>query len=239
MSKRVLIAICVGFLLIGISGCGKEELSEENAALISEYAANVVIKYDSEYKDKKLSDTTESTEEEATTEGAALQTTETATTEVSGGTGANQSGGAGTSEQVSQTTVDISNLFETENLSVVYDSYEVADSYEKGATFLDAEKNSQLIIAHFNITNQGNDNIKMSFLDKDIIYELAFNEEQWAKPMLTILGDDLSTYSGNIKPGKTRKVVLLFEVDKSLISSMNSLELKASYHGLTDVITMR
>ncbi len=248
-------------LVIGLlTGCTKViELSDKDNKAIAEYASELLLKYDSNYYSKynevkynnseedtildteevSTQDTEEATEvteenseEDITTEESS---TENITEDITEG------GGDSLPPEVSGNSTDIAKITGIDGASIVFDKYLIVSKYpaidEDGAfIYLEAPEGKKLLVLKFNVVNNTSSPLAVNLLDLDIDYKIVLNETKAAKPMLTILMDDLSTYEGVIAPNNKNDAVLVFQISDSLVDNINSLILKVNYSNKENII---
>lgn len=215
--------LMISFLL---SGCGVM-ISEEDNRIIAEYAADLLLKYDKNYQGpliepetKTETDTSESTET-ASDETAATTTEEDASTEAS------------TAENIREIT-DIADVIGLDGISIglgqclFLDQYPSADQEEPHVS-LDAEPGHKLVVLEFNISNQTDQDIEVDLLHQTVDYKLVMNDSREAKPMLTILTDDLGTMQNVVPAGESQKAVLVFQMSEGMIGQITSLKIRVTY----------
>ena len=88
------------------------------------------------------------------------------------------------------------------------------------------------------MANVTDEPITVSLLDKEIDYRVVCNGGVAAKPMLTILLNDLVTLETTVNPSKEQEAVLVFQVAKDMESNLNSIEFKMSYNAIENSITI-
>ncbi len=251
MRKRIIAGILCVVLALIFTGCGKViDLSDENNRLIAEYAADLLLKYDSSFDTKYLNKseeeiTTEASSEattetvieassEATTEAIATETTTTEKEQETGDTVPPDSAGNET---------DIARIVGIDKLSITYDKYLLVDRYpsldEDGAfIYLEAPEGAKLLVVKFNVTNETEGGVDVNLLDTTLDYKLVVNGTKAAKPMLTILMDDLSTYDTVVAPNSNQNAVLVFQISDSVVAKLQTMKLKVIYNNVENVINI-
>lgn len=96
--------------------------------------------------------------------------------------------------------------------------------------YLEAPAGKKLLVAKFDVINQTSEPVYVDLLSLDVDYRIVLNNSKAAKPLLTILMDDLSTYQGTIAPSSTQDAVLVFQIADSLTDSIENLDLKITYN---------
>lgn len=75
----------------------------------------------------------------------------------------------------------------------------------------------------FLATNTSEQDVELDLFSKEGHYYASVNGNSKVEAYTTLLLDDLSTYYGNIEPGETEELVLLFEVEEQ--EQIDTLEL--------------
>ncbi|MCR5702114.1 MAG: DUF4352 domain-containing protein [Lachnospiraceae bacterium] len=268
MLKRFLPLVLLFLACLMLTGCTEViDLTENETRLIAEYAGEMLLKYNPNYNDK-LSEgdkiETEMEEEALEDEMNEPQTTEALPEENLGDTeatteadtqednfvdsnidGSDEDGVVDeqTSEEVSAGVSDIAQILGVEGVSITYKDYVVTDHYpatdEEGQFLsLDAAEGYQLLVLRFDVSNGTQDDINVSLLDKDVDYKLVCNSKNAAKPMLTILLNDLGTMQTTLSNGETQEGVLVFQISEDMKSKLQSMDLKVNYNNQENIITI-
>ena len=225
--RRKLMCICVtAALVLGISGCGSQipDMTDEERAAISEYAVELLLKYDTN-QDSRLVDL-ELLEEEP--EPTATPTpTEAPVQEPTG-------------EEVPDTPVVEPEqgvvaggdmrvaLGLDENLSFSYEGYQVVSEYTdllNKDLVLEAEAGNALLVCDFVLVNDGAQKQTVDMLLDSIKYTFVVDEEV-VNAQVTMLSNDLATYMGILDADEARKVVLLAEGEEEKIATAKNIYLQ-------------
>ena len=95
-----------------------------------------------------------------------------------------------------------------------------------------------LIIMNINVKNTGKKNIKIDMLSKDVTFYGCFNGADYIMEKKILSTKNLSTYQGKVKPGKTIKNVLVFEVPKKQADEISTQDLQVEMDGQKYQVTM-
>lgn len=234
------------------------ELTDAENRQIAEYAAELLLKYDSNYDSKYYY---EQDELEKLKESLTQETTEEVTTEAPFEEEGTTSEGNDFSDQESTTETiseeatdqsppseignecDIARIVGASGLSILYekclflDRYPAIDS-DGSFIYLEADPGYKLVILKFNVKNTTNENQSIDLLNTDISYHIIMNDSKTAKPMLTILMDDLSTFQTTLSANAEQSSVLVFQIQESLIDQIKSLFLRVTYNGEENKINL-
>ena len=245
MKKRsyILISFIVSSMLI--SGCGNTmpNLTEEQSALISEYAAGLLLKYDSRPNRRLLSDAELAIAEKAeqataakllkrqqAAEAAGTATKETQVESTPQTEATSQTEVAATQPTGTNTITNLSEFLGKNGFDITYSGYDLVSSYppenrEDVYMLVEAASGKQLLILKLNVTNQSSEAAQFDMFDYSCQYGLQINGEAEIPSEMTLLMDDFSTYKGNIEAGASEAMVLLFEIDSATAESISQMNL--------------
>ena len=237
---------------MAISGCGSSypDLTEEENELVSEYAAALLLKYDSE-NHSRLVDTTEfmttyqaaveareesirAYEEEqarklAEEEMAAKQAEEESRTfsEKKDGTG-----GATIINDNSSSTPEMSlaEFLNASDFKIDYAGYDLMSRYpEDSSRPISASSGKALLIVYFNVTSENGGTLDV--FNENATFKISVNNGTYSSNYITVLDDDLSQYLDSFSAGETKRLVLVFEVSKDTTVSSLDLEVESIFSG--------
>lgn len=267
--KKLWCLLAILTMTFVLTGCSDIDLTEEENRMIAEYAADLLLKYDSEYQESLLEDefdteeltteetsseemttevTTEATTEEPTTEEI---TTEEPSTEVQDGEMDDTSDVSGNDSSESEdasippsdtgSIVDIADMVGIADASITYNRCMFLDRYpslDQDGTFiyLEADPGYKLVVVKFDITNHSSHDTTIDLLNTDIDYRLVMNGNKAAKPMLTILMDDLGTFSSAVPANSEQSAVLVFQMSDNLVDKIESLIIRVTYQDDEQII---
>ena len=241
MKKKFVCLMLTTICAFALTGCfipTLPDMTEEQEALVTEYAAGLILKYSPSYSsslldDEELAQAEEEEEEQRQKEEKSRQLAEEYLAKTaSKDTKQDDATEDGSREESTKTQVEatditvdnIADFYGIEGFTVSYDGYELGDSYSDGGIIsVSADSGKNLYIVHFNITNQGSGDAEFDIFDIDAKFQLSVNGAKKITADSTMLLDDLASYKDTIPAGQTVPVVLLFEVDDSV--SPESLQL--------------
>lgn len=244
--KKLWCLLTVSMMAFALTGCGTD-LTNRETRVIAEYAADLLLKYDKNYQERL---------EEESSEDVLTETTEmvVVTTETASDTEAEPDADTteGTEEAVSETEApapiesisDIAEVVGLEGISVQYNRCMFLDRYpsldQDGMfIYLEADPGYKLVVLKFDIVNHTQESQTVNLLDAGLDYQLVLNETKAAKPMLTILMDDLGTYQAVIPANEEQAAVLVFQMSESLTNDIQSLNLKVTYQNQENMIQIQ
>lgn len=233
MKKRMqFLAILLASTVV-LGGCGTSlyELTDDEEDLIVSAAAQAVAKHNV-FQMEGITDVEPETEtqmQENTTEQDTQQVQEETNTNTN-------TGGTKTDTQTKE--IALSDLL-GKNLKVSYKGYSTASSYQEGDYFsVNATSGKTLIIMNINVKNTGKKNTKIDMLSKDVTFYGCFNGTDRIVEKKILSTKNLSTYQGKIKPGKSIKTVLVFEVSKKQADEISTQNLQVEMDGKMYQVTM-
>lgn len=231
MKKRMqFLAILLASTVV-LGGCGTSlyELTDDEEDLIVSAAAQAVAKHNVFQMDGITDVETETQMQENTTEQDTQQVQEETNTNTN-------TGGTKTDTQTKE--IALSDLL-GKNLKVSYKGYSTASSYQEGDYFsVNAASGKTLIIMNINVKNTGKKNTKIDMLSKDVTFYGCFNGTDRMVEKKILSKKNLSTYQGKIKPGKSIKTILVFEVSKKQADEISTQDLQVEMDGQMYQVTM-
>jgi hypothetical protein len=237
MKKRMqFLAILLASTVV-LGGCGTAlyELTDDEEDLIVSAAAQAVAKHNV-FQIDGMTDVEPEIETE-TQENTTEQDTQQVQEETNTNTNTNTNTG-GTQTDTQTKEIALSDLL-GKNLKVSYKGYSIASSYQEGDYFsVNAASGKTLIIMNINVKNTGKKNTKIDMLSKDVTFYGCFNGTDCIVEKKILSTKNLSTYQGKIKPGKSIKTVLVFEVSKKQADEISTQDLQVEMDGQMYQVTM-
>lgn len=227
MRKKVVTVLAAGLLILGLTGCGENqipELTDEQMQLMGEYTAITLMKYDANQR-SRLVDYTQlmpTPEPEATPEPEHQEPTgmdPVDDTPVVGGPAGGDAAGAYAMEDV---------LELPEGMSVLYMGEALCHSYPEGdanSFAVTASEGRQLLVLNFTIVNASGQEQTVDFLSLSPEFRLTVNGDYTRRTLPSILEDDLSVFEGTIPDMGSVPTVLVIEVDDKTAENLSSISL--------------
>lgn len=233
MKKRMQFLTILLASTVVLGGCGTSlyELTDDEEDLIVSAAAQAVAKHNVFQMDGITDVEPETQMQENITEQDTQQVQEETNTNTNTNTG-------GTKTDTQTKEIALSDLL-GKNLKVSYKGYSTASSYQEGDYFsVNAASGKTLIIMNINVKNTGKKNTKIDMLSKDVTFYGCFNGTDRMVEKKILSTKNLSTYQGKIKPGKSIKTVLVFEVSKKQADEISTQDLQVEMDGQMYQVTM-
>ena len=248
MKRKTGIIAALLLLIIGcLSGCGNAipEMTDEELHMVEEYAANLILKYDSNYQASVF------TEEEKAVELAKLQQKAEVQKKIEEDKLKQQekeqaeesqtenSTDSDSSEQVIEPApdTDIDEFLELGPINVEYSGYQTVKSYPEATEDNDwqgitrATGNNMLVVFEFNITNTGVEDSLLDLTQRDARYGFKINDSMNKAPITTLLLNDFTNYRDTILAGETKAAVFIIEVSPDTAENLQSVQMNMKYNG--------
>ena len=204
------IILLAGTLIVSLSGCGNTipSLSEEQEALVVEYASTAVLKHDANYQGKLVDLSTLKNEEETPVEETMQASAEEADIPKEPEQMQEPQQDVFSAEQAeAEIQADAEQILGLQDVSLTYSGYEVDEFYPKN----------------------GNE---IYFVMKDIQIQpgtvrvkIIMNGEE-KNALTTMLLNDLATYQGTLGPNEETELVVVGEYPVEDLQTIDSLSVK-------------
>ena len=206
---KLVIIICFMFSL---TGCIQEyNVSEQQNDAAAEYMAGLLLKYDEDYE-QGLTPMNEIPVENTTTDMGTDTPTPTIAPEDD--STINSDG----KEVVTQKEYTLTEVIGEKDFDIQFKGYQITETYPEDieSTYfsLTPREGNQLLVTSFSVLNNTDSEKTLNLSKAKIIYQLDINVGTVYKPSLTLLENDLQYIDMAIKGGKTKTVLLIFEVSK-------------------------
>ncbi len=234
--------IIVG-MIICLTGCSNQipDLSEEDQNLVSEYAAQLLLKYDENFSPRLMT-------EEMVSENAAAEVVKEEVVESVSDNLPTSSENTISNEQTQTEEVtslisgaqkmDLAKFLGLESLSISYidsKTYDIYPEKENEILTVNAEPGTKIVVSRFAVTNTSATDVICDMLNKEVTYEITFDGEKKYKVLTTMLLDDFTTYSDTILANETKELVFLTEVPEE-VSQIDRVFLLLTYQEQSVVV---
>lgn len=249
--------LAAGALALAVSitacGCGDQiyEMTDEEERTVVQYAAHVVSKFNRKQSEgienvavlkalMKIRE--EEAEKRRKQQEEEQQQQEEEKPDQKPDTSGNQQPGTpsqGQQEQPQKTYVTLTKALQLDGVDASYRKYELTSAYQASQSYMvRANSGNELLVLHVNLKNSGNKTAECDILSKMPSFRLTINGETSVSADTTILLNDLGTYQGKIRAGKTKKAVLIFQVKKGSVKSADSMELEVKTGGTSSQVQL-
>lgn len=235
--KKVILVLSAAMLL---SGCGAKmpDLTEEQSKQVAEYAAGLLMKYDTKHASRILSDEELQKElerlEALAQRKAELEAMDQALEEEKqkekerkeqklSETPVIEQGGAEVAGQY------IDDFYGIDGIAIRYQGYEVTDAYPEAGEELyfqmQASNGKKLMVVKFAAKNESMEEKTLDMISIMPRFKIGINDETARYALSTLLLNDLSNYQGTLAAGEEITLVLMAEVSEELAGNISSISL--------------
>jgi len=234
MKKKLLMLAMAAIVTVNLSACaiGDTGLSDDELKQVAEYAAKLVLKHTRNYEptlqeELSIKENPNIVNEDFNVAGKSKVKTSETTSPSSINDGEendkteNENPGD-KSKDINETNDDkdtattLNDIYAKEGFEVVYGGAGEYSRYPKNEGYfsLVAADNMKLYVVEFSIRNKTDKSRKFSH-SEGVSYNLTFDGENYYKPSLTLLENDMQSIEVNIGGGKSSKGVIVFNVAKN------------------------
>lgn len=223
--------LLAGALLLG--GCGDyPDLTDEQVEQAGEYAAMMLLKYDSQSRSRLMSIADMEAEqlrrdswEKAAQIGKKAAMEEKDKEQESG------EAGHGVEEQGREQFLPTAKLQDgfvlPDGVNIAYVGYSLSKQYPEDHSdyfAIVATTGKKILALSFEVTNNSEGSQSIDMVNQNNLYRITVNEQYTRSNLTTLLENDLANYQGKLLPGESVELVLLIEVDEEIW--MDSLKMK-------------
>lgn len=229
---RPFIILLAGTLLVSLSGCGNTipALSEEQEALVVEYASTAVLKHDANYQGKLVDLSTLKNEEE-TPEEETMQATaeETDIPKEPEQMQEPQQDVLNAEQAEAEIQADAEQILGLQDVSLTYSGYEMDEFYPKNGNeiyfVMNATPGNNLLVVKFILRNLLNEEQDIQIQPGTVRVKIIMNGEE-KNALTTMLLNDLATYQGTLGPNEETELVVVGEYPEEDLQTIDSLSVK-------------
>lgn len=233
--KKGAVIIVAGMLL---TGCGEEltTLTESEEAVIVNYSAGTLAKFNKRQQDGM---TAVALKEETETDEMTVSEENEQTDEQEKQESQDKQDADTVDAQEGEPEVSLNQALGLTGVEIKYTGYEISSSYEESDYFsMAATEGKTYFVMKFNLTNTGSEEVKCDILNQKPIFTLSLNGTSARKNEVTLLQNDLSTYSASLAPGAVMEAVLIFEVPVGETTEITSVQADVQVNGITVNVIM-
>ena len=229
---KLFIILLAGTLLVSLSGCGNTipALSEEQEALVVEYASTAVLKHDANYQGKLVDLSTLKNEEETPVEETMQAPAEEADIPKEPEQMQEPQQDVFSAEQAeAEIQADAEQILGLQDVSLTYSGYEVDEFYPKNGNeiyfVMNATPGNNLLVVKFTLRNLLNEEQDIQIQPGTVRVKIIMNGEE-ENALTTMLLNDLATYQGTLGPNEETELVVVGEYPVEDLQSIDSLSVK-------------
>ena len=229
---RPCIILLAGTLLVSLSGCGNTipALSEEQEALVVEYASTAVLKHDANYQGKLVDLSTLSNEEETPEEETTQEPVEEADIPKEPEQMQEPQQDVLSAEQAeAEIQADAEQILGLQDVSLTYSEYEVDEFYPKNGNeiyfVMNATPGNNLLVVKFTLRNLLNEEQDIQIQPGTVRVKIIMNGEE-KNALTTMLLNDLAAYQGTLGPNEETELVVVGEYPVEDLQVIDSLSVK-------------
>ena len=229
---RPFIILLAGTLIVSLSGCGNmiPTLSEEQEALVVEYASTAVLKHDANYQGKLVDLSTLSNEEETPEEETTQEPVEEADIPKEPEQMQEPQQDVLSAEQAeAEIQADAEQILGLQDVSLTYSGYEVDEFYPKNGNeiyfVMNATPGNNLLVVKFTLRNLLNEEQNIQIQPGTVRVKIIMNGEE-KNALTTMLLNDLATYQGTLGPNEETELVVVGEYPVEDLQVIDSLSVK-------------
>lgn len=233
---RMLLA---GTAVLLLTGCTDAipEMTEEQQNMVTEYAAELLLKYDANYHNTILTEEESIKAEEELIRDAELQVLINEQRERQEQQNQEAENGGSEGETSSEAAVpvytDIDSFLGLSNaVEIEYTGYLVCDSYPENTEMNDwqgvaraTSANNKLVVFSFCVTNVSGSDYLFDMASIDTRFSFKINNSITKSSLTTLLSNDFKMYRDTIPAGGTVDVVLIIEMPASDAEQMKSIRM--------------
>ena len=240
-NKTVCVLLLICNLIFVMTGCGNQipEMTEEENALITEYAAGLLLQYHADYNGR-LVDTSvppviepvveEPIVDEAVSENTVGEEIQKPDSEMISDNSISSGEGADAAPQLS-----IAQVLGVDGLDLSCVGYGVNDSYPEAENEMSEENmlfamragaGNKLLIVKINISNPGNSEVALNTISMaDLKCKLLINGNKKQNAYVSMLDNDLMMIDRVFAPGESLEAVVVTEMPEEEAAQITSVEL--------------
>lgn len=228
-----------GYLLISmvmsaglLCGCAESvpQMSDEEEAMVTEYATNLLVKYspladrallNEEELEKEIKNESAAEERQKKTKELEQLYLNASTASVPNSDTPEAEMSSTVSKEAELVSYTLSEVLQEEDFSIDYTTYILCDSYPENSEdefymAMDATPGKQLCVVSFTVSNLTDSERELNVLQKKCRFSLQINGSDTIQAQATLLMNDLVSYKGTIPAGANVEAVLVFEVPDDL-----------------------
>lgn len=246
MKKKLTFAVLVSCLMLTLVGCSDAipDMSDQEMSMVTNYAADLLLKYNPKYQSKFLDDNELAAEEELQrqiqeeADRIAREEAEKAAKKAEKEAQEAQEAQAQTGGSADQVlNIDPASYLGYDSFSVSCNGISYVNTYPQsgGDMFfaMNASPTCKLAVVSLYVTNQSSENASLDIFDKQAKFKISINKGTYHSIASSYLEDDFSMYTGEFAPNETRKLMLLVDLPEDECVDVSSIDMSIKYDGET------
>lgn len=255
-TKKATFVIAIITMLLLLTACGNEipSMSEQEDAMVAQYAANLVMQYSDKYQSKLVD--TSSVEEAVVTENLQEDVEAADQTDLENQTDSEEVVIDDNSEDISineaedisveeqnqqfddesepeQSALSIAQVLELDGFDVAYTGYEICDAYPNGDVSpenmffaMNASNGSKLLVLHLQVTNTFADTAMLDTISSAAKYRVVLNGGHTQNTLVTMLENDFTALKREFTGTESFDAVIVAEVSQETADGLESVGLE-------------
>lgn len=247
--RKGAVALLASVLIL--TGCGAQipQMTEEQTEIVTQYAANLLLKYDKNYESGILSEDRMAEmmrRQIVPTPIPSIEEQEEYADDTQGQDHVEEDliGGGNTDIVIDNRT--LAEFFGLEGIDITYMGYSLTDSYPESDSdefyfAMDATMGCKLLVIQFQVTNQSAEAYHVDILNQSPRFRLFINGGEQINALTTLLTDDLKTMNDTLEAGESKTEVIIVEItqeDAELLQSSEELQLDLTVKTQEDSLTI-
>ena len=226
------IILLAGTLIVSLNGCGNTipSLSEEQEALVVEYASTAVLKHEANYQGKLVDLSTLKNEEETPVEETMQAPAEEADIPKEPEQMQEPQQDVFSAEQAeAEIQADAEQILGLQDVSLTYSGYEVDEFYPKNGNeiyfVMNATPGNNLLVVKFTLRSLLNEEHDIQIQPGTVRVKIIMNGEE-KNALTTMLPNDLATSQGTLGANEETELVVVGEYPVEDLQTIDSLSVK-------------
>lgn len=251
---KLLLVLTASCAVFALGGCVSAipELSEDETEIVTQYMADLLLKYDANYQDTllneeelalaleeeavKAEEAKAQEEEQTRLEAEKAQASQADEIEVVGG---NSSGSNSNSAATVGTIADMPGALGLTDTDFDYLGYEICSQYpsEEGALYfaMTPTQGNELLILKFNLANVSGEEYSVDMMSMGASFAIGINGGSYTAALTTLLENDLSMLMDTLPVESGKEVVLVTEVPEGTTIDSIVLYVRAQQGGKAEM----
>lgn len=231
MRKRILAALLVGAAIM-LTGCGNAipDMTDEQLQAVGEYAAQLLLSHDVNYKSRLVDVETLVTEAASESPQETPEPEKTPEPENVGMDPVEETPIVDMTQEEQQDNMKLEEaLGLPEQMALSYTGYDIQAHYPEDTAdeeyfTIEAEAGKQLLVLHFTLQNQGEGTETVNTINRKLLIKVSVNGIS-TYSLSTLLENDLTLFCEDLNPGESREVVILSEYEAESLLDVASVAL--------------